>query len=113
VNALVCSQALHNALKADDAAWATLPLVGVQHIDADEDGPAESLELRNCACGSTLCKSIPLADRLWLVTYEVNDSYGDVEEITVPGDDEEDARGVAWFRLDPGTKILKCTEVRS
>jgi hypothetical protein len=51
----------HPALKADPAAWAALPLVGVQRIPADETGPAETLELRNCnapGCGSTLAKAV-------------------------------------------------------
>lgn len=44
----------HAALKLDRALWATLELVGVQKVEADETGPAEVYELRNCACGSTL-----------------------------------------------------------
>lgn len=34
--------------------WSALRLVGVQHTPADEHGPAEALELRDCPCGSTL-----------------------------------------------------------
>lgn len=34
--------------------WAALQLIGVQRIEADDEGPAETLELRNCVCGSTL-----------------------------------------------------------
>lgn len=34
--------------------WATLPFVGVQVTPADEEGPEERLELRLCACGTTL-----------------------------------------------------------
>jgi hypothetical protein len=34
--------------------WATLPLLGSQKIEADEEGPEQLLELRDCSCGSTL-----------------------------------------------------------
>jgi hypothetical protein len=34
----------------DAAAWALLPLVGVQVIEADEAGPELVLEYRNCPC---------------------------------------------------------------
>jgi len=33
--------------------WAALPYVGEQVIPADEYGPEERIELRDCACGST------------------------------------------------------------
>lgn len=38
----------------DARAWTELPLVGRQAVDADDQGPAYVLELRNCRCGSTL-----------------------------------------------------------
>jgi hypothetical protein len=47
----------HDALRADAAAWAALPLVGVMRIEGEP-----TLELRNCPCGSTLSietKEIP------------------------------------------------------
>lgn len=44
----------HAAIKRDPTAWAQLDLVGHHHTPADDSGPAETLELRNCACGSTL-----------------------------------------------------------
>ncbi len=44
----------HAALKSDPVAWGRLALVGHQHTEADEYGPAETLELRDCSCGSTL-----------------------------------------------------------
>lgn len=34
--------------------WTRLALVGTQYVPADAFGPAEAIELRNCACGSTL-----------------------------------------------------------
>lgn len=52
--------ASHAALKAAPALWASLQLIGIQHIPADETGPAETLELRNCSCGSTLAVSVTL-----------------------------------------------------
>ena len=50
-----CSPASHARLRRPSV-WPTLPLVGVQRIEADESGPAEEIELRNCdqGCGSTL-----------------------------------------------------------
>jgi hypothetical protein len=48
----------HAAAKQDEAVWQSLAYVGIQHVPADESGPAESLELRNCRCGSTLCKLV-------------------------------------------------------
>lgn len=47
----VCEPAVHERLKTDPAAWASLKDVGVQLLDG-----APLLELRNCACGSTLAR---------------------------------------------------------
>lgn len=47
----------HEQLKSTDAWW-SLALVGQQHTPEDEIGPGEDLELRNCACGSTLARVI-------------------------------------------------------
>lgn len=47
--------------------WATLPFCrptreeSLLHVPADEDGPAETLELRNCMCGSTLAVVVETA----------------------------------------------------
>lgn len=57
MNATPCSAEIHEAMKLDAAVWPTLKFIGVQILDAFEDEPEERLELRNCACGSTLCKS--------------------------------------------------------
>lgn len=62
----MCTQS-HDALKIDVALWNRLPLVGVQHAPADDWGPEERLELRNCACGSTLAVSIDAARHVALV----------------------------------------------
>lgn len=58
MKALVCSQAVHDALKADLVAWSALPLLGVQRFEAEGDEPESALEMRNCHCNSTLCKSV-------------------------------------------------------
>lgn len=52
---LVCSSAVHEALKADDKAWSLLPYTrsGVQ-LDADEDGVHALFQVRQCHCHSTL-----------------------------------------------------------
>lgn len=46
------------ARQHDDASWRALPFVGLQRLDADESGPAETYELRNCACGSTIARTV-------------------------------------------------------
>lgn len=51
----------HRTVKLDDAAWSALAYVGMQHIEADEDGPAETLEIRNCGCGTSLARTIATA----------------------------------------------------
>jgi hypothetical protein len=58
VKSLVCSHAIHAALKSDPIAWSMLPLIGVQRFEANEDEPASALEMRNCHCNSTLCKEV-------------------------------------------------------
>lgn len=48
----------HEALKQDDAAWDSLPLLGMQRT-YDEPGEPTHLEMKNCpACDSTLCKPV-------------------------------------------------------
>lgn len=44
----------HAAVKADATAFSLLKFVGRQHTPADEYGPEELLELRDCPCSSTL-----------------------------------------------------------
>ncbi len=48
----VCSQAIHAAIVADDEAWSRMPYVGVQLLV-----PGCHLEMRECACGGTLCRA--------------------------------------------------------
>lgn len=56
---LACTQALHDAFKADPTLWSTLKYLGVMLVEADEDGPGYGLELRNCGhCHSTLCLEV-------------------------------------------------------
>lgn len=45
-------------MKRDDAAWSKLQWIGLQVIEAYGDEPEERFELRNCSCGSTLCKRV-------------------------------------------------------
>ncbi len=58
MNAATCTQEKHNELKLDRVRWAGLKLIGHQHVEADETGPAETYEYRNCSCGSTLAINI-------------------------------------------------------
>lgn len=53
-----CSTETHQAIKLDSVRWLALAFVGFQVIEAYEDDPEERLELRNCTCGSTLCKLV-------------------------------------------------------
>ncbi len=50
-----CSIASHEALKLNDALWASLELNGVQE-DYDDEGNRADLELRTHSCGSTLAR---------------------------------------------------------
>lgn len=52
----------HAALKRDHAAWGALRHVGRQYLAADASGPEVALELRDCACGSTLCVEVEATD---------------------------------------------------
>lgn len=54
MNTECCSEEKHRAMKADLRTWESLQLIGVQTAEAFEDEPAFTIELRNCACGSTL-----------------------------------------------------------
>jgi ABC-type branched-subunit amino acid transport system ATPase component len=54
-----CTEAQHEAMKASPEAWAALEFCGIQKHPAETIGgvaySAEpALELRNCACGTTL-----------------------------------------------------------
>lgn len=53
----VCAPEIHAAMKRSPM-WSLLRYVGRMHIEADGDLPAETLELRNCGCNSTLCKTV-------------------------------------------------------
>lgn len=48
----------HAAIKADATAFALLKFVGRQHTPADDYGPAETLVLADCSCGSTLALQV-------------------------------------------------------
>jgi hypothetical protein len=43
----------------DEVGWAGLELCGNFCVGADETGPADHLELRNCSCGSTIAALLP------------------------------------------------------
>lgn len=58
-----CTQASHDALKRNPAAWSRLVLIGHQRT-YDEPGQPTHLEMRNCTCGSTLC--LPVLKRMHL-----------------------------------------------
>ena len=55
----MCTQD-HDAIKADPQRWVKLVHIGDTVFEADETGPAERIEMRNCTCGSTLAISIKL-----------------------------------------------------
>ena len=48
----------HAALKSG-IDWSSLEYVGTQRVPASDDGPAYTLEMRNCECHSTLCREMP------------------------------------------------------
>lgn len=62
--ARVCTQATHDALKADRAAFDALAWCGEMEDEDDHGNPAR-LVMRNCSCGSTLCRQEPVVPQ-WL-----------------------------------------------
>ena len=50
--------ALHESIKLDPARWALLEYRGTTLIEADETGPAVTVEFRNCSCHSTLAVEV-------------------------------------------------------
>lgn len=57
---LVCTVALHEALKRDEAAWKSLPCIGYmpEFDDNGDEVPGLAMEGRNCHCKSTLWKVV-------------------------------------------------------
>lgn len=53
----VCRPEVHEAMKLDPR-WSLLPLVRRLDQPADEYGPAETIEVRNCGCKSSLQRTI-------------------------------------------------------
>lgn len=51
---IVHENAFHSELRADDTRWNALPFVGLQQ----GDDPHDTLELRDCVCGSTLGRRV-------------------------------------------------------
>lgn len=45
-------------MKRDPLQWIALEFVGFQITPADEYGPFEKLEMRNCSCGNTLALDV-------------------------------------------------------
>lgn len=50
-----CTAASHQAAVRDDVQWSSMTKIGTQEVDE-----TEALEMRNCTCGSTLCRVIVL-----------------------------------------------------
>lgn len=42
----------------DQSGWEQLEAIGIGYIAADSFGPAESMEYRNCVCGSTMAVAV-------------------------------------------------------
>jgi hypothetical protein len=57
----VCLPATHEAMKVEPV-WSSLAYVGANVFDADETGPAERHEHRNCECGSTLTRVFTITE---------------------------------------------------
>lgn len=55
----VCPESVHEAMKSSPE-WSLLKPIGMQIIEERDDGKVEALEMRNCQCGSTLCKEVVL-----------------------------------------------------
>lgn len=50
----MCSEASHLAMKLDPIKWSALRHIGDTVCEADETGPYERYEHRNCTCHTTL-----------------------------------------------------------
>lgn len=48
-----CCRAEH-----DEPSWANLKCLGIQEVEPSDTEPAETHEMRNCACGSTMNRRI-------------------------------------------------------
>jgi hypothetical protein len=55
-----CRPSHHDRLRADDCAWASLDLLGLQELVAEREGePSEWLELRLCSdCATTMAREV-------------------------------------------------------
>jgi len=54
-----CTNASHEDDKRDELRWRSMRHRGFIQVPADETGPAETLDLRDCPlCGSTLAKVV-------------------------------------------------------
>lgn len=61
MNSLVCTTAIHDAIRADLASWSRCQLLGVSRWDACEDEPAGAMEVRLCpSCGGSMGKEVTL-----------------------------------------------------
>ena len=58
---MTCTHSTHRAAVADDVQWSAMRPIGMQQVDE-----TEALEMRNCTCGSTLCRVVVLAPVLSL-----------------------------------------------
>ena len=55
------------------AEWRKLNYVSRMAVPADAEGPAQTLELRNCACGSTLAVEVDGTDYRFVTRYSTLD----------------------------------------
>lgn len=53
----------HQGIKLDPCRWGQLALCGYTHLEASDEEPEETHELRNCACGTTLVIVVPTEQR--------------------------------------------------
>ena len=105
-----CTSTSHEALKQDAVQWALLEYRGIQ---LGYGGPDQ--EMRNCTCGSSLCKDLPplVAAKFWLCasTHEIRIEFtdgsssvfaverGDGQLPQIDGHDDEELALVAWNAL--------------
>lgn len=63
---LHCGTSVHAAILADLKAFRAMPLCGrgYQIVEAADEIDRDILEMRNCACGSTLSISLGIGERL-------------------------------------------------
>lgn len=73
MNKAVCGCGVdHATIKASEELFAACELIGFQVVEADDYGPAERIEVRNCVHGGTMYRELWRSDASTLTEAEVD-----------------------------------------